>query len=72
MPHYLFDVLANDGRRIDDKEGAVLPHDEEAEMYAARIVDELKRDEPDAFLGYCMEVREGDRIVAIVPFFKPN
>jgi hypothetical protein len=72
MPRYLFHVLTADGRRIEDNDGSDLPMDEDAREYAARVIDELKRDEPNEFMGYSLELREGNRFIAVLPFYGPN
>jgi hypothetical protein len=64
------ELLTDDGRRIDDQVGVVLPTDEQAEAYAVKVVEELKQDDPDMYGGWRMEVREKKRVVAVVPFYK--
>jgi hypothetical protein len=68
MPRYLIDVLTADGQRIEDTDGSDHPNDQAAADYAARVIEDLKRDEPEGFVGYSLEVREGDRVLVVLPF----
>jgi hypothetical protein len=66
MPHYHFIVHAFE--EIDDPEGAEYPDESFALMAALKIVREIKRDEDDKVRGWSIEVKEGERRVAVIPF----
>jgi hypothetical protein len=65
MPRYRFIVHAFEV--IDDPDGAPFPDDPTALAEALKIIRELKRDEID-HRGWSLELREGERLVARIPF----
>jgi hypothetical protein len=74
MRHYRFPIFTDADRQIDDREGVRLPDDQTAITYGTGVIEELKRDEvpPGGYAGWRMEIRESARLVAIIPFMKPN
>ena len=55
-----------------DEDGVDLPDDDAARQYGESVISELMRDEPEAFFGWMMQIRDGDRLLASIPFAKPN
>ena len=71
MPRYRFSVQ-NITRRIFKDTGAVeLLDDASARAYGQRVIEELNRDETSGYFGWTMDIKEGDRLIAIIPFNKP-
>jgi hypothetical protein len=66
MPRYRFIVHAIEV--LDDPEGISLPTDEAALAEALKIIRELKRDAGDEVRDWAVEIAEGDRQVAMIPF----
>jgi hypothetical protein len=73
MPRYYFAVHSTDGRKIDDDEGIELPNDAAARAYALEAIEQLNQEEPEAFMGWSIEVAADDgRIATRLPFQESN
>jgi hypothetical protein len=68
MPRYRFPIRNPDGKLVDDVDGVNFADDRTAKTYGMRVIEELKRDEPEGYLGWTMEIKEGERLVATLPF----
>ena len=71
MPRYRFPVFSPTGELVDDEEGVDLPDDDTVRKYGESVsrnscVTSLKD------FGWMMQVRHGDRLLASIPFTKPN
>ena len=72
MPKYRFPVQ-NINRKIIKDAGAVeLPDDTTARAYGERVIEELNSGEAAEYFGWTLDIKEGDRLVAIIPFNKPH
>ena len=72
MPKYRFPIQSDTGAVVDDTEPIDLPDDTAARNYGQSVIDELNEDEPRAYFGWIMDIKEGERLVAILPFNKLN
>ena len=72
MPRYRFPVYGETGTKIGDAEGVVFPDDRTALRYGMQIIASLKQDEPHSYIGWNMEIFEGERFVIRLPFHKAN
>ena len=72
MPRYRFPIYSSTAAVVADTEGAEFPDDYTARLYGERVIADLKRDEPDNYFGWTMEIKDGERLVASIPFYKPN
>ena len=68
MPKYRFPVQ-NINRKIIVDAGAVeLPDDMTARAFGQRIIEELSSGEAGEYFGWTLDIKDGDRLVAIIPF----
>ena len=68
MPKYRFPVQ-NINRKIIVEAGAVeLPDDVTARAFGQRIIEELNNGEAGEYFGWTLDIKDGDRLVAIIPF----
>ena len=66
MPKYRFDV--QDGVKYADTEGMVLPDDVAAIAEGAKVARELKIDSYGETEGWSVQIKDGKRVVADIPF----
>jgi len=68
MPKYRFPVQ-NINRKIIVDAGVVeLPDDMTARTFGQRIIEELNSGESGAYFGWTLDIKDNDRLVAIIPF----
>ena len=66
MPKYRFNV--QDGVKYTDANGTVLPDDVAAIAEGARLARELKIDSEGETEGWSLQIKDGKRVVADIPF----
>ena len=72
MPKYRFPIQSDTGVVVDDTEPIDLPDDTAARNYGQSVIDELNEVEPRGHFGWTMDIKAGERLVAILPFNKLN
>lgn len=72
MPRYKFPLFSPAGELVTDEDGVDLPDDDVARKYGESVISELLRDEPEGYFGWKMQIKNGDRLLASIPFAKPN
>ena len=72
MPKYRFPIQSDTGVVVDDTEPIDLPDDTAARNYGQSVIDELNEVEPRGYFGWTMDIKEGERLVAIFPCNKLN
>ena len=66
MPKYRFHVV--DDARYEDKNGTILPNDDAAVAEGVKVARELKLDNELDTRDWSVEVKDGERVVANIPF----
>ncbi len=66
MPHYRFTAVFDGTHR--DETGEFLMDDARAKAHAVQVIQELKHNNPDHFLGWSLRVTEELREVALIKF----
>ena len=66
MPKYKFHVI--DGARYEDENGTTLPNDDAAVAEGAKVARELKSDNELDARDWTIEIKDGKRVVANIPF----
>jgi hypothetical protein len=64
----LYHFIVHTSSRIDDPEGEAFPDDAAALAEGAQVASELKRDYGTESEDWAIEVLEGERLVALIPF----
>jgi hypothetical protein len=72
MPHYRFPVFRPSGELVAYEDGVHLPDDDAARKYGEDVISELVRHDADGYVGWMMQIRSSDRLLASIPFAKPN
>jgi Domain of unknown function (DUF6894) len=70
VPRYRFAIRDTD--RFDDEDGVFLLDDGAAREYAIQIMDELQKDDEEAWIAYTLEVMRDGRVVWRIPFDRPS
>jgi hypothetical protein len=55
-----------------DSPGTLLEDDKAAQFHARRLIQQLTDSDPTGYIGWAMEVTEGERQVCSIPFDKPR
>jgi hypothetical protein len=67
MSYYRF-ITRDGAARADEIGGLPLEGDHVARDFGANIVRDLIREAPSEHLGWTLEIAEGNRVVATIPF----
>jgi Domain of unknown function (DUF6894) len=70
VPRYHFNIRNTDP--FKDEEGITLAGDLAAREHAIQIVNELKKGDPESWIGYVMEVMREGSVVWVIPFDRPS